>query len=116
MKKAMLMMVLLCVAASAQAGCYSEGIRVGIVQKISKKGYVNKSWEGELVMDGVKARGAASTNIWDFSTLSPEVAKVLEDAAMTGKPVALKYCQRNPNLPHLDIDTDYEVVQAVIRG
>jgi len=34
----------------AQADCYSEGIRVGVVQKISKKGMINKSWEGELVM------------------------------------------------------------------
>lgn len=102
---------------SAKANCYSEGIRVGTVQKFSKKGMVNKSWEGELVMEGQKVAtgGRATTNVWAFSVLQADVAKVIDDSTMTGKSVALKYCQLGPFDITTQMDTKYEIVKAVQR-
>ena len=108
-------LVIALTAITASAECYSDGIRVGAVQKISKKGMVMKSWEGELVMEGVKGSQRAISNVWRFSVLDKNVASAIEDAAMTGEQVALKYCQHNPLVPHPNIDADYEITKAVIR-
>jgi hypothetical protein len=67
---------------------YSSGERVGYVQKISKKGWVCKTWEGELAM--VNLPGTAP-QIFSFSVRDDKVAQQLEDAA--GKRVALDYEQ-----------------------
>lgn len=124
MKKLLLTATILAAfCASASAECYSDGIRVGSLQKFSKKGYVTKSWEGEIVMEGTKIRstgdgGVRGGNVWAFSVTDPAVAKVVEEAFMSGAPaVTLKYCQANP----LDItrglttSTSYIVTQAVVR-
>lgn len=122
MKKVFVFMVLAVLAMfsmSAQASCYSEGVRVGQVQKFSNKGIANKSWEGELVMQGEKfsssGKGTRGGNVWAFSVLDPAVAKVIDEATMTGAPIALKYCQTGPLEIQFATDTPYRIVQAVIR-
>jgi len=67
---------------------YSSGERVGYVQKISKKGWACKTWEGELAM--VTMPGTAA-QIFAFSVRDDAVARSLTDAA--GKRVALSYEQ-----------------------
>lgn len=119
MKKLMVCAVLAVAALSgfAQADCYSEGVRVGSVQKFSAKGWVNKSWEGELVMDGTKfssnGNGSRGGNVWKFSVLEPAIASQIDDAVMGGKPVALKYCQVAFALGQTD--TPYRIVKVVAR-
>lgn len=107
----------------AAENCYSEGVRVGTVQKFSAKGLVNKSWEGELVMDGVKMRGGYKTgtsggNVWRFSALDAAVAKAIDDAVMTGGEVALKYCEITPLdvTRRLTVQTPYIITKAVARS
>lgn len=112
-------MSLIALSSTAQAGeCYSDGIRVGDVQKFSNKGLIVKSWEGELVMEGTKIRGAngamSGGNVWKFSVQDPAVAKVIESAGMNGRSVALKYCQVIFKLAQTD--TDYRITQAVERS
>ncbi len=52
---------------------YSDGFRVGQVIKLSKKGYVFKTWEGQLDQgflapaDDATASSSVATRIWDFS-------------------------------------------------
>lgn len=112
---------LVAASASVFAECYSEGIRVGNVQKFSVKGYVNKSWEGELVMEGEKISGNAQRikggNVWKFSVLDPAVAKVIENSTMTGANIALKYCQVSPisNVTNFSTETPYHITHAVER-
>lgn len=67
---------------------YSEGYRAGILQKFSNKGYVCKTWEGELAMTTVP--GVAPT-IWDFSVRDDSTAKHLADAM--GRRVKLHYTE-----------------------
>lgn len=90
----------------------SDGTRSGTLTKFSHKGLVNKSWEGELVMGGMRqvATTSGSTgvaNVWSFSVMNSELATKLE--GYVGQEVKLKYHQsafRNP----LRRDTSYEVI------
>ena len=65
---------------------YSSGDRVGYVQKISNKGWIFKTWEGELAM--VNMPGALSEKFL-FSVRDDAVAKSLQDTM--GKRVRLSY-------------------------
>jgi hypothetical protein len=55
---------------------YSDGWRSGIVQKFSRKGYICKTWEGELAMTTVP--GVAPT-IWQFSVRDDRTAQQISD-------------------------------------
>lgn len=118
MKKVIIAAVLSITALSAIASdCYSEGVRVGTLQKFSNKGVINKSWEGELVMEGEKIKGSGGSvrggNVWAFSVLDPDVAKVIDEAVMSGAPIALKYCQVAFQIGQTD--TPYRITKAIIR-
>ncbi|MEO8201838.1 MAG: hypothetical protein ABI679_15010, partial [Gemmatimonadota bacterium] len=65
---------------------YSSGDRSGILQKFSHKGWVCKSWEGELAMTTVP--GVAPT-LWEFSVRDPATAEKIRGAI--GQRVALHY-------------------------
>lgn len=66
---------------------YSEGVRPGYVQKISKKGFVCKTWEGILYTD---LKGFRSDS-FQFSVRSDSIAKLLQ--TLSGKQVSLDYQQ-----------------------
>jgi hypothetical protein len=61
---------------------YSSGIRVGFVQKFSSKGWLCKTWEGELAM--VNMPGTLS-QIFTFSVRSDSIAKAINDAMAKGR-------------------------------
>ena len=67
---------------------YSEGERAGILQKFSKKGWVCKTYEGELALYVV---GGVAPQIWDFSTRDEKVAQQL--GAAVGDHVRLHYTE-----------------------
>ena len=70
-----------------------EGTRSGVVVKLSYKGRLNKSWEGQLMLGGVHS-GAT----WDFS-LDPQnptsgrLAEMLQAAELSSTPLTLRYKQ-----------------------
>jgi hypothetical protein len=79
---------------------YSDGTRTGILQKLSHKGYVIKTWEGELQMRGVITPQDGSPmnmggNIWQFSVGRNEeaVIQALQAAEAKGSRVTLHYTQ-----------------------
>ena len=65
---------------------YSEGDRAGYLQKFSKKGWICKTYEGELAMTTVP--GVAPI-IWPFSVWDEEVATQIN--ALLGKKVVVHY-------------------------
>lgn len=67
---------------------YSSGERSGFVQKLSKKGWVCKTWEGEMAM--VSMPGTAP-EIFYFSVRSDTVAEKINRTL--GKRVAISYEQ-----------------------
>lgn len=79
---------------------YSEGTRVGILYKFSKKGAVYKTYEGEMVLPGLKFRqqnSGISSNMFYFSVTDEELAKKLMDSQ--GMEIELHYEQYNGGLP-----------------
>jgi hypothetical protein len=67
---------------------YSDGERAGYVQKFSRKGWICKTWEGELALVNLPG---AMPEIFHFSVRDDEVAKRIQ--ALVGKRVALTYEQ-----------------------
>lgn len=68
---------------------YSSGERAGWVQKFSKKGWICKTWEGELAM--ITMPGAAQEKFF-FTVWDDEIARQI-NAAM-GKRVSLHYDEK----------------------
>lgn len=79
---------------------YSEGTRVGILYKFSKKGTVFKTYEGEMVLPGIKFRqqnSGISSNMFYFSVADEELANKLMESQ--GMELELHYIQFNNGLP-----------------
>lgn len=97
-------------ACTPSLACYSDGFRTGVIQKLSYKGIVSRSYEGELVMSGLKLNYATgSGNVWRFSARDKAIGQQLEQAAQTQKPVSLKYCQE---LFSVTTDTKYIITSV----
>lgn len=83
---------------------YSSGQRAGYVQKISRKGYVCKTWEGTLYTDIAKGFRADS---FSFTVRSDSLARLIE--TLGGKRVAVSY-EQHIGLPSSCFgDTEYFV-------
>lgn len=67
---------------------YSDGERAGYVQKFSRRGWVCKTWEGELAMVNLPG---TMPQIFTFSVRDPQVADILNKTI--GQRVALHYDQ-----------------------
>jgi hypothetical protein len=67
---------------------YATGERAGFVQKISKKGWVCKTWEGELAMANLPG---TMPQIFSFTVRNDSIAEVLEKNI--GKQVSITYEQ-----------------------
>ena len=67
---------------------YSDGERAGYVQKLSRKGWLCKTWEGEIAM--VTMPGAIPDK-FEFSVRDDAVAKRINE--LSGKRVVLDYRQ-----------------------
>ena len=72
---------------------FSEGTRAGELIKVSRKGVVFKTYEGQINLGGFEsdAEGIVG-NIWAFSTTDKNVYKQLQE--MEGKKIKLHYKQR----------------------
>ena len=69
---------------------YSSGERSGFLQKLSQKGWVCKTWEGELAM--VNMPGAMS-QMFNFSVRNDSIAGVINEAMVQNHRVVLTYKQ-----------------------
>jgi hypothetical protein len=88
---------------------YGSGERAGYVQKFSNRGYICKTWEGELAM--VSMPGTMSEKFL-FTVREDAVAQKIN--ANLGKKVALKY-EQHIGLPTTCFgDTEYFVSDIVV--
>lgn len=71
---------------SALSWSYSQGERAGYVQKFSKKGWICKTWEGELAMVNIPG---SLTEKFQFTVRDDKIADYVN--ASLGKRVALSY-------------------------
>lgn len=84
---------------------YSEGDRTGELIKFSKKGYVFKTWEGEI------SQGISGAQIFKFSVLDND-AEVIEDLKKNqGQYVKVTYIERYTTFPWWG-DTNYYITKV----
>lgn len=84
---------------------YSTGYRAGYLQKFSKRGWLCKTWEGELQLTAIPG---ATPEIFLFSTRSDSIAAVLSQ--LSGKRVAVEYEQHKGVPTSCFGDTEYFAV------
>lgn len=84
---------------------YALGERAGYVQKISKKGWLCKTWEGELAMANLPG---TMPQIFSFTVRNDSIAHVIEQNA--GKQVSLSYEQHRGVPTSCFGETEYFVI------
>jgi hypothetical protein len=89
---------------------YSDGDRAGYLQKLSRRGWLCKTWEGELLLT---AMPGTAPEKFDFSTRSDSIAAELNK--LNGQHVSVHYQQHKGVPTSCFGDTDYFVtgVRAV---
>src|SRR5579864_2584129 len=86
---------------------YASGERAGYIQKISKKGWLCKTWEGELAMVNLPG---AMPEIFRFTVRDGAVAARLDQTM--GQRVALHYEQHRGVPSSCFGDTEYFVTEV----
>ena len=102
-KRFVLIVLLLAIAGGAgyvwvSGWTYSDGTRAGNLIKISKKGVMFKTYEGQLNLGGFQQDvDGVSGNIWDFSVPQRAVYEQLQN--FEGQQVKLFYKERYNAMP-----------------
>ncbi len=88
---------------------YSEGTRSGDLIKISKKGYIFKTHEGQLKLGGIDLENTEEglSDTWSFSVKDHSIVNRLEK--LQGQKVVLRYKEINHAMPWQG-DTNYYIV------
>lgn len=96
-------------------GIYDEGVRAGNVVRVSKKGIIFKTYEGQLNLQSFGALKGTTpfAETFDFSVESnkPDVIRDLEAVALSGERVNLHYIKRYNVFPWRG-DTKYFIVSV----
>ncbi|QQR97137.1 MAG: hypothetical protein IPK18_09610 [Sphingobacteriales bacterium] len=92
---------------------YSDGNRAGILIKFSKKGYVFKTYEGEMNLGGINPMpgNTIANNYWQFSVVNDDVALALD--TLQGKKLRLHYKEKKGHLFWRG-ETNYLVDEVVV--
>ena len=85
---------------------YSEGNRSGELIKYSKKGYVFKTWEGEL------SQGISGAQIFKFSVMDNEAEVIQQMKDLQGEYVKVTYVERYRTFPWWG-ETNYYITEVV---
>ena len=115
MKKAILLIVFLLLIGAAyyvSSGYFSAGERAGTISKLSERGYVFKTYEGELNEGGFSGEtGALTPRIWSFSAKEDSVIADMQKALATGERVTLSYQEKFLQFPW-NGDTKYFITDV----
>jgi hypothetical protein len=98
---------LLLALALCSCGDYSDGVRVGVIQKLSHKGWFVKTWEGDMLLGGlvnhsstsvdsggnVKTSVSLGANVWSFTVEDQTLVDKVQAFADAGTPVKVTYHQ-----------------------
>jgi len=86
---------------------YSSGDRAGYLQKFSNKGWLCKTWEGEIAMANLPG---TMPQIFSFTVRDDSIAAILN--GMSGQRVAIYYEQHRGVPTSCFGETEYFVVRA----
>lgn len=88
---------------------YSKGERAGYLQKLSDKGWVCKTWEGELAMQNLPG---VPPEIFHFSVRDNGLAKKIQE--LEGQKVALGY-EQHKGVPSTCFGESEYFVTSVVK-
>ncbi|GGZ09501.1 hypothetical protein ACFFTM_04320 [Pseudoduganella plicata] len=89
---------------------YSEGERAGFLQKFSKRGWICKTWEGEILLTSMPG---AIPEKFEFSVRDDAIAAQLSSAM--GKRVTLSYAQHKGVPTQCFGESEYYVEKVVLQ-
>lgn len=105
-------LILLGVLWFVSTGYYSSGDRAGTISKFSERGYLFKTWEGQLMEGGYSGEtGSLTPRFWDFSTTQDSVVTKIREALATGERITLIYQEKFVKFPW-NGDTKYMVTDV----
>ena len=87
---------------------YSEGFRSGELIKFSSKGYVFKTWEGEI------SQGMTGNKIFTFSVLDSNKKVIQDMTTLQGQYVKVTYVEKVKTFPWWG-DTTYFIEEVVTQ-
>ena len=96
---------------------FSTGSRAGQVMKLSKKGLLFQTWEGQMDMGGISTNlannNSAISSVWEFSVdgRQEQVIELINRAKNTGQRVNLHYKEKLYTLPWRG-DTKYFITKV----
>ncbi|MFH1065391.1 MAG: hypothetical protein V1734_02695 [Nanoarchaeota archaeon] len=99
---------------------YSHGERTGMINKVSEKGLIWETYEGQMALEGiVSGNGSSGANVWDFSLdrqakhgeNTGELVQKLRDYMRAGQKVKVEYIEQLSTWPWRS-ETDY-LIQSV---
>ena len=100
---------------------FSEGTRVGVLIKFSKKGNVFKTYEGEIIQPGITSNSSTNNSMRSNTFKFSVTKKALADSLMglQGQELELHYKQFKKNLPwrgdaYTDQDGQY-IIDELVR-
>jgi hypothetical protein len=88
----------------------SDGKRVGVVTKFSYKGFISKTWEGDLLSGG---QGAVTGAHWNFTCDKPELVNKINKALDHQEMIELGYTEYLAVAPWSG-DTKYFITSAEV--
>jgi hypothetical protein len=98
-----IILVLVAIVCFLYFGKYDEGTRAGTIVRISKKGIIFKTYEGQLNLQTFGAVKGSSPFVetFEFSVerKNDHIVKELEDSSLTGERVNLRYYKRYVAFP-----------------
>jgi hypothetical protein len=89
---------------------YSDGERAGYLQKFSTRGWICKTWEGEILLTSMPG---AIPEKFEFSVRDEAVANAL--TAATGKRVVLSYSQHKGVPSQCFGETEYFITKVQVQ-
>lgn len=111
-----ILLVLIGIGLFLYYGTYSDGVRAGMVLKVSKRGAIFKTYEGQLdIMSfgAIKKADNQLTQTFEFSVYKndTELIEELEEVALNGERVNLHYEEKYVILPWRG-ETKYFVIEV----
>ena len=114
-----ILLLIIGILSFAYWGTYDEGVRAGNVVRISKKGVIFKTYEGQLNLQAFGAiKGSTPfVEMFDFSVEHnrPDVVRELEAVALSGDRVNLHYIKRYIRFPWRG-ETKYFITEVEREG
>lgn len=89
---------------------YSFGERSGVIRKFSSKGYLCKTWEGELLL-GAGMNSTMLPEVWSFAVSSDEVVNKIKSKLASGEHATVVYEQLKFR-PPCSTDSEYIIVDV----